>query len=477
MANDYFEPVQPGDPIRADDIQGMRDAIENLGRMVVPSESHGYTGPGFSGMRPVVPPAQMLVRIEADVLIDASLEYTGGIFTGVPQIWDPTQLAFIDVITATPDANSIVVTTYGNVPLKTGDLLTVYYDPGHNKWLPTSQILTDVVRVSSTTANANGYFPAFVQIFDINSQATSDGLAVQVVYPNGDAAATQMYHGRLVSHVGGLCVYAVFGGGSPASQIAFVAPNDPPTLGNAISGAVIKTFNTTFNTWSDGALCYLMEADWATGSVTGNNQRFLTLNRRYMASLVGNYTVNQVTRPLYVTRDFLPYRGASVSYKPDQNIAYTPFFPSEIYLPNPPDWDTDGFVQGTGLPRLFVLPRATVGRNLSGGYRVRFSCQAFYKMTGFTQETVMGYIFMGGPGQFDYPGNQFFTISSAIDALGKEDNVQFSVDVPLSAGSVDGVVLPDGITIGVRNQISTATLTLRNIYWSIESLFINAANT
>lgn len=239
--NKEFERVNPGDVIRADYINEICETVESLDRVGRGDGIASFRSPSFSAQSVDVPIDQLLVRITQDVFPEGSAEYVANPPTGtnaVPQVYSkapnsnggPT--GWVD----NPAANAaILISNYGTVPLVTNDLVLVYFDTGASKWIPTYQILTNTVRVSSTTINAAGFYDGFIQVYntDMTPPAVSDGPQVHCQGPNGETLSLTKYPALRIGHKSGRGLFNVMIGGSNGIFAKITG------AGNSVSGVTV----------------------------------------------------------------------------------------------------------------------------------------------------------------------------------------------------------------------------------------------
>lgn len=275
-----------GQPIMADDWNAIVETVEAHDRTTRGDGVEGLATDSFRGQRVPLDQQTFLVRITQDVFPEGSAEYVASPPTGtnaIPQVYSgilnsnggPT--GWVD---DPGGASAILISNYGIVPLVTNDLVPVYFDTGASKWIPTYQILTNKVRVSSTTLNAAGFYDGFIQVanMDATPPTYTDGPQVHCQGPNNEVLSVQNYTGVRVGHKAGRALFVVSGPGT--DNVAFIRPTTATADGSGRYTAKIQAYNVANlpNPWSDVAgspgNAYLHEANGLTGLDT--TKRYLS---------------------------------------------------------------------------------------------------------------------------------------------------------------------------------------------------------
>lgn len=135
--------------------------------------------------------------------------------------------------------------------------------------------VTQFAKCTSTTADANGHFPAVLELFDPTkpyASAWSDQGAIVLAMPNNETPSANTRYGcRFQGYdASGNAVYAAVGGAGAGTGTVLKCTGTTPTNGHY--PAVLELLNPTSGQWSDGAAVAITMID---GSVPTTGTRYL----------------------------------------------------------------------------------------------------------------------------------------------------------------------------------------------------------
>ena len=158
----------PGDLLDSD---RLNKTIDQGNRASNTAHGQGVGGMSFGPFETLtnpLPVRHLVVRMKNDVLPDSyNLAFATNLLesNAVVQVWDDLAAGWADV-----DGKEIDVTPKDQIPLLQNQIVTVQFRTDIHKWLPVFQDRIAHVRIPpGVTADANGFYAAFIDVWDPNN--------------------------------------------------------------------------------------------------------------------------------------------------------------------------------------------------------------------------------------------------------------------------------------------------------------------